>query len=488
MRLTPVLRAWQHEYPRLYQVATALLIGVLLQVVLAVFEPPTLRVMRVAADDAADRMIRLAERTRASKRDMPVFALIDVDDATYMEWGARPVTPRDKLKIVLERVAKSKPLAILLDVDLSYSDASNPGGEAALGKFFEDYPASAPPLLLVRSLYHGAAPPALPFARPASYDRSTDKPNVLWGSPLFERDTDGKIRRWRLLAQACSDGRPVVLPALHLAAAMIMRAGLAGQSAIDAVNEVPKRLASFGADTCARPSDRSGLVLAQQDGYPAIRIGGADVSNRVLYHTAWQSNAVSLGQAAGSEGRTVPLVAIRPANLLLRGDQGDPVPGIENKLVVIGGSFGDSGDWHDTPIGRMPGVMLLINAIDALAVSGSPREPSPLEMATISTLILLITAICVAFFRPVVAALLTAGVIFAVMLLSLPVFRSGVVLNLAIPAAGTAAYGFFEETSERFRQMRKLGWRFIFKESPNTRKSASENSAGVADKRDVEVT
>lgn len=436
----------------------------LLQLFIVIFEPP-LRVARVAADDAADRMIRLAEGTRGSTRELPVFTLIDIDDATYLEWGARPVTPRDKLKVILDRISRSKPLAILLDVDLSYSDLSNPGGEASLDEFLRGYPSTSPPLLLVRSLYHGAPFPALPRLRATSYDPSADKPNILWGSPLFERDGDGKVRRWRLFAQACSDGRPVVLPALHLAAATIMRASLASQGAIEAVNDVPRRLARFGADSCGEHTERSGVVLGQQGSYPPIEVGGSDASNRVLYRVAWQSNAVSLGEVQIPQKGSAPLVAIRPANLLLKGDLSNSVPGIEGKLVVVGGSFGDSGDWHDTPIGRMPGTMLLINAIDALAVSGSPREPSRLESAAISTFIIVTTAVCLAFFRPLFASFFAAGVILVIMLLSLPIFKSGVVLNLAIPAVGVAAYGFFETVTKYVQEIREEGWRFIFKKS-----------------------
>jgi CHASE2 domain-containing sensor protein len=461
---------FQVNYPRLFEIAVSIIIGGLIQFVVLTFHPPTLQFARRAADDAADQMIRLAEQTSSQLQRSPAYTLITVDDATYNAWGSHQVTPREHLVTIIDRVARSNALAILLDVDLSFSDAVDMVGESKLRDFLARYPATAPPLLLVRSLYHEAPPPALLRLRQTFYDDQTAaKENIVWGSPLFERDADGKIRRWRLFVQACAGDHPVVLPALHLAAAVIARAKLeGGENPIDAAKKLPERLARFGAESCERPTNRSGTIVDKQGNLPNIEIDNSDVSRRVLYRIEWRSDVVSLGQDVRTADGQTPLVAVRPARLVLDGDKGEPIPGLGGKFVVIGGSFADSGDWYDTPLGRMPGPLLLINAIEALTLNGTPREPSTFETVLISSAIILMSSILAAFFRPIIAGPLAGAGIFLIMLISLPRFQSGVVLNLAIPAVGAVAHDLFLKLDEQYRQLREQGWRFIFK-NPNVK-------------------
>jgi hypothetical protein len=462
--LARTIQTFRVNYPRLFEIAVSIAIGSLIQLVLLTFDPPTLQLARHAADDAADQMIRLAEQALSQLQRSTAYTLITVDDATYNAWGSHQVTPREHLVTIIDRVVRSNALAILLDVDLSFSDPGDSVGDGKFRDFLAHYPESAPPLLLVRSLYHDAPPPALPRLRQTFYDNQTaTKGNIVWGSPLFERDADGKVRRWRLFVQACAGDHPIVLPALHLVAAVIARAKLDGaENPIDAAKTLPERLARFGSDSCEGPADRSGVII-EQGNLPNIEIDNSDVNRRVLYRVEWRSHAVSLGQDVRTADGQTPLVAVRPASLVLAGDERAPIPGLGGKFVVIGGSFADSGDWYDTPLGRMPGAVLLINAIQALTLSGTPREPSTLETLLISSVIILMTSILAAFFRPIVAGPLAGAGIFLIMLISLPRFQSGVVLNLAIPAVGAAAHDLFFKIVEQVRQIREQGWRFVFK-------------------------
>jgi CHASE2 domain-containing sensor protein len=415
-------------------------------------------------------MIRLSEQTSRSLKNSPKFTFISIDDATYSAWGAHQVTPRARLKTIVERVARSDPTAILLDVDLSFSDSDDASGEAVLRDFLGQYPGSAPPLLLVRPLYHNAPPPALPRLRLTSYDEQTaTKPNIIWGSPLFERDADGLVRRWQLFVQVCAGDHPAVLPALHLAAAMIARAKIGGfEDPEQAAARIPERLARFGSDSCDRPTARSGEIVGKKGDLPAISIDRLDVSSRVLYRAAWRADQIALGGDVSSSDGQAPFVAVRPASLAFSGDLTSPIPGLAGKIVVIGGSFADSGDWYQTPLGRMPGALLLINAVEALTVDGTPREPSVTESVVISIVIIVMSSIRAAFFRPIVAASLAAVGIFLIMLVTLPSFQSGVVFNLAVPAVGATVYDLCATLVEKYHLVRELGWRFVLKQPAAT--------------------
>jgi CHASE2 domain-containing sensor protein len=480
LNLLQIIRTFRRRRPRLFAAIVSMMVGGLIQVGFLIFDPQPLRLIRRSADDSADQMIRLAEETRGQLRRSPAFTFVNIDDATYNKWGSHPVTPREHLAVIIERLALSNPTAILVDVDLSFSDLANSDGEATLRKTLAQYPATAAPLLLVRSIYHDGPSPSLPHLRRTVYDPLVaTKPNVMWGSPLFERDSDGKIRRWRLFVQACAGDRPTVLPALHLLGAVIARAKVNKSDILQAPKSLIDRLARFGADSCAAPNLRFGEIVEKQSGSANIEINDTEVSQRVLYRVGWRPDLVSIGPDIQTEDGLAPLIAVRPANLLTEGDPATPVPGVEGKFVVIGGSFADSGDWYETPLGRMPGGILLINAIEALALNGTPREPNLFETCATSSFIIVVTSFLAAFLRPMVAAFLAAASVFLIMLMSLPLFRSGVVLNLAIPAIGVTFYDLGTTMVEKFSEARKLGWSFILKRSDAEPKTSAEQDIPV---------
>src|SRR5271155_1142170 len=102
------------HYPNSYELAISVVFGILIEIVILGFQPPLLMVRRVG-DDTADQMIRLLERTTSSIPRAPALVFIDIDDATWKAWGSHLVTPRAYLATLLERVARSKPLAVALD-------------------------------------------------------------------------------------------------------------------------------------------------------------------------------------------------------------------------------------------------------------------------------------------------------------------------------------------------------------------------------------
>ena len=153
--------------PNAFELALSVVFGILIEIVILGFQPPLLMVRRVG-DDTADQMIPLLERTTNSIPRSPAFVFIDIDDATWKTWGSPLVTPRAHIATLLERVARSKPLAVVLDVDLAYSDATD---GKALKDFLEDYKSSWPPLLLVRSLADDPEG-GLPQLRTTQYDEA----------------------------------------------------------------------------------------------------------------------------------------------------------------------------------------------------------------------------------------------------------------------------------------------------------------------------
>jgi CHASE2 domain-containing sensor protein len=490
--LVEALKSWKANHPKAFELALSVVFGILIEIVILRFQPPLLMVRRVG-DDTADQMIRLLEQTTYSMPTSPAFVFIDIDDATWKAWGSPLVTPRAQIATLLERVARSKPLAIVLDVDLAYSDATD---GKALKDFLADYHSGWPPLLLVRSL---ADDPdgGLPRLRLTEYDRAVGartvhgepvpaKDNVIFASPLFERDGDGKVRRWKLLAEACDGAAPVVVPSLHLAAALIARQAIYGAPPGDEdapLKRMARSLASFTPVNCERAGGgREGTLDSLPPDRP-IRIEGDDVSKRVIYRVAWKSGAVGLGPVveapAAAGGGETQLVEVRPAGLVAPGDQNAAVPGLEGRIVVIGGSFRSSGDRYNTPLGVMPGSLVLINAIEALTQNGTPREfPTPFRVV-ISLLVIVVASLLTLFLRPIVAAAALSAFLLMLMFALLNRFQAGAVLDLAVPAVGAFVHDLWNSTIAMARDIRRLNWRWVFKPAPRE-EAAAPRPEGVA--------
>jgi len=489
--LVKALQRSRARYPKTFELALSVAFGILIEIVILCFQPPLLVVRRVG-DDTADQMIRLLEQTTYRMPTSPAFVFIDIDDSTWKSWGSQLVTPRTNIAAILERVARSEPLAIVLDVDLAYSDGTD---EKPLKDFLAGYQSSWPPLLLVRSL---ADDPdgGLPRLRLTQYDaaigpRTVDadlvpaKDNVMFTSPLFERDRDGKVRRWKLFAEACNGAAPEVVPSMHLAAAMIARQSVHGAPANDKdppLERMTKALAAFTPANCERANGgREGMLDSSP---PPIRIERDDVSKRVIYRVGWAPGAVGLGPivelpAAAGGGQT-QLVEVRPARLVAQGDPKAALPGLKGRMVVIGGSFASGGDHYNTPLGVMPGSLMIINAIEALTQNGTPREFPTLFRVAISLLVIIVASLLTLFFRPIVAAAALSGFLLMLMFALLNRFQAGAVLDLAVPAVGAFVHDLWDSTVTMARDFWRLKWRWLLKPPPAGDGGAAPQHEAVA--------
>ena len=467
------LLSWKSRHRILADLSVSITVGVATLLFLHFVHTPPLSVVRRAGDDTADRMIRLAEGMRGEPRRSPGFVFIDIDEPTWEDWDHPLITPRDKLAELIERAARAKPLAIVADVDLSFP--ATPAGEQAMKDLLSGYDPAWPPLLLVRPLIDmRTAGTALPLQRSTPYDDiAARKRNVVWTAPLFQRDGDGVIRRWRLIVPTCAHGQPAVLPSTHLVASLLVREALSHPAQPPANPPVPiwetlkSTIAAYAPAACDKPAPAVARVLDDARGEaPPITLDGTDVSTRVLYNIPWFDDATSLGPAIETGQGLAPLVLVRSARAVTSLPAGEPVPGLDGRLVLVGGGFRDSGDWHRTPLGQMPGAMLLLNAIDALARGGTPKEPGLRDRALVSLGIVAAVSLLTSVFRPIVATAAASLLVLLVMLVSLGHFRSGVVLDLAVPAAAAALSDFARTLFERLRSIWNEGRRWVLKPSP----------------------
>jgi CHASE2 domain-containing sensor protein len=495
--LVKAITSWRAFRPILFELIFSIAVGVLIEIVILSFHPP-LSIVRHIGDDTADRLIRLLELTTNRIPTSPAFVFIDIDDSTWTEWGSPLVTPRDDLAILLDHVVRSAPLAILLDVDLAYSDGTS---GKALNDILENYKNEWPPLLLVRSLV-GGPDDRLPTPRTTKYDEAVGprvvngqlfpaKENVMFTSPLFERDGDGKVRRWKLFAEACDGNAPIVVPSMHLAAAMIARHSITvppPTAAEPPLKRMMRALAAFTPANCGGVNGEREGVLDPLPADRPIKVENDDVSKRVIYRVAWKPGAIALGplvdRPGADGGGQTQLVAVRPARLVVQADPSAPLAGLDGRIVVIGGSFQSGGDRYNTPLGVMPGSLMIINAIEALTQSGTPREFSPPARIAISLTIILVASLLTSTLRPIVAAVGLSIFLLTLMLASLNKFQAGAVLDLAVPAVGAFVHDLFESTIRMGREIWQQGLSWVWKQPVNESGSERHPEAVATEDKD----
>lgn len=90
--------------------------------------------------------------------------------------------------------------------------------------------------------------------------------------------------------------------------------------------------------------------------------------------------------------------------------QDDPLDW-SNRVVAIGAAHAGSGDWHHTPIGYVPGVLINLNAMQSLEQIGPIAGPPTWLSFLINGLIIIAVAAVFSAMSPMAAAILSAAVL-----------------------------------------------------------------------------
>lgn len=336
----------------------------------------------------------------------PDLAFIDVDDAAYEAWGARPVTRRDKLCRLIGYAVHAHARAVVVDFDLTSRDSgavqagsavscdatsppdarSSSDGDATLEQFLRRYAERCAstaqrcvPIVLARPLQTAgfSGDGARIYAERVSFlDASISGMfPVLWGTVDFAVDRDGVVRRWRLWDPVCRP-RPRALPSAILLAAVLYagaaddgelrRRIAAAQSSLDAEFAPVCRMPGRRDDLSPGPDRAISIDIGAPHGRPAALFLTTDALSRTF--------AFRFGSRESGErtlGITVPALAVTEATADHRFDERL----LSQHVVLIGSSARDNADRLQTPIGPMPGALVLLNAIDAALSEDYAKQP-----------------------------------------------------------------------------------------------------------------
>ena len=132
---------------------------------------------------------------------------------------------------------------------------------------------------------------------------------------------------------------------------------------------------------------------------------------------------------------------------------------IRGRIVVIGQTFDETRDFFDTPLGRMPGAMVLVNAIDSMGKHRLMQPPSnALTYGVALALIVLVGYLFAKWDSTIGTTLATAAVVLTAGAASFFLFAHGVWLDFAAPIVGIQIHRWWAAFEERveLRNLKKL--------------------------------
>ncbi|MCZ6854168.1 MAG: CHASE2 domain-containing protein [Gammaproteobacteria bacterium] len=437
-----------------HHVAKNLIIGLTITVGLHLAHSLHLSMFVSVEDYAMDFVMRQFRNIASRKGENTAFVLLEVDQAAFQEWDEPFYLHRDRVKRLIERAVAGTPALIIVDIDLSKRGRNDESGE--LKRYLERYAAQSnppnPPLVLVRTLRNW--PPNLPEGYPLPQRSSFLDPvvdaadNIFWASPHFQRDEDYRVRRWWLWLATCTEGRASALPSVQLLSQLLLdetderppaekhkwlKDILVGMTPSCNLQDAEPRK-----DSKYRESNTQVIDIRGHE----VDLRGSLLSQRLIYSIPYEETSGVNRPTVWLDNRNVRLFEHESA---LRIDQMDP-GFLAGRVVVIGGTYRETRDWYATPIGEMPGAMVVINAVHSLGVNGQLRLPSVWTKLIVEALLIIMMSIVFACLSSLLGYLLSSVLILIGLVpISFLMFRSGVWIDFALPLLAVQLHEFAAE-------------------------------------------
>jgi CHASE2 domain-containing sensor protein len=262
---------------------------------------------------------------------------------------------------------------------------------------------------------------------------SDSAPYIQWASPLFQPSSyDGVVRRWGLWQSICTaEEKPDIIPSTQLLAAAMLHLDTPQQ----AQDKIHAELARFKRKVCGDsyiPQSSKPVKIAEG---LEITEGIYGISQRIVYNMPWvspQSIAekwmlrYSLRDYDKETQKKEVILTVFSAQPYLDSPEGGT---FKDKIVLIGSSYSDGGDLHSTPLGTMPGGLVIINALHSLL----QYKPSFAWNKGWAVLLIVVVSILLTFVKSFWLMFLSGIGVILLALISAFLFVEGVWINFALP-------------------------------------------------------
>ena len=432
-----------------------------------------------AQNGAFDRMIRatavVAPEGHEGLPAPPTLVLIDIDDQTWRDarWGGgEPArAPRELLASLIEGAFQRGASQVVLDIAVEGSTGrehdllENRHFAARLDTMLTAAWFGADrQLVLVRTLRQplpvrarmlaGAPMDALPFAE-GYFDEFRESPaidavvarskgRIVLAAPFFSISPDRVLRDWQLLQVVCErnsgerQGTVRIVPSVQVAVA-------ARHFGLPAGAE-PWQLAAPAARCAPFPAEAGQLELTPHDATltPALQ-AQADA----LVASSWRATQSAFAKFGVGMSAQVPRVDDLGNRVVFRwASAPSVVPAIEmvfgqvlhdlkGRVVLIGETFPETVDHHFTPLGDMPGAVVLLNAIDSMTRHRIVATPSSWITVPLALTMIIVVGYAFARWSSLLGTIVATCAILAVLpWISFSLFKQGVWLDFALPLFG----------------------------------------------------
>lgn len=388
---------------------------------------------------------------------LPV-TLLDVDDATRLGWRSTGATPHTALAELVRMAAARDAAGVLLDFDLTVDQPGTPADPAMLA-LLDTYAADAPLLMLVRKIgfarggQEGNGTLAA-SAAPTPYDAATTgKPNIIWVTTLNDISADRAVRRIRLWQSVCDGASGTAYPSPALVTAARLSGGGRQGAALQEFLDWRVHI-ECGRENLERPA----WPPAQRQAAQLPYVFGDDASSPAKLKLD-TPNGPTVVLRRISAGRLVNFEGGRasPAGDIDR----DPFAG---RVTIIGASYTESADVHETPLGTMPGSLILANSIVQAETLTNTVPASPWIRNALAVAVFLIFAVIVRYLVGVLA-LISIGlmsVVILIVLSRLHGFETGFAV-IATAVTGFALFKLIDALAMIALDVPKRGWRALLK-------------------------
>jgi len=487
-----------------------LLIGIVIEVLVVLCGHWHVGVVTDTQNALLDSLMKLSSDTLSGDPKHPTQLFIDVDEQTYRSplWGGGEPSalPLDKIADLIKEALANGARYVLIDFAIDGArDERQDNFISRLEAILKQYPNSH--LLFVRTLRQPLETSTVRAVRFSALDKLIEKhaDNVHAVAPNFLRSSDHVLRHWRLWESACypaperhGEGHWVIVPSPQLMITSLennlpLPWPMVGQPAAEALpcavdGAEPDLLArtqsarmadwlagrwvwenlgtcylqdSFKADSCGK---HGSPPAPEAQNEVTAKLEGETLANRILFRQSdWvrkHTEAVRQGEALTIR-KYPPYFDRLPAMNVLAGPPDGPAAVALGKLknaaehgsltiAVIGASYEDSRDTHLTPLGEMPGSLVLVNAIDTMQTIVILQSPNPWFKFTIVVLILVGISTAFALLTALWAAVLMfALVVLTIGPLSFWLLKQGIWLDFGAPIIGIYLHREWEDLLER---------------------------------------
>jgi CHASE2 domain-containing sensor protein len=381
-------------------------------------------------------------------KNIPGFVFLDIDnDSRENAWkNQKFITPRNRLRNLIRNAVNANAKLVVVDVNTSLK---TPLDEQALPNDYDEkcqslklHPEDCELYKYLRDDYPKkcqndklSCSPII-FSYPLSESRERDyflkevvnknKPYAEWATVEFPLSEDHVNRHWYSWRFACEDGQYIAIPSVQLLVATLIQEGTPLKA-----SEVLKR---------TLPTSKECSNTEQEQ----VRYKDLTLQKRIIYSMPWitkndqeflkDQDGLPKYQLSDEKGGNV-LRVISAKHFA------EEIPGdsqyLSNRIVVIGGSwnYGSYSDIHLTPLGKIPGGLVLINAIHSrLLYSNLDSFSTEIEWMIMVGFVFIITVFFTVFSSH-------EGMVFsglAVVLVIVPsvmlFFKAGVWLSFVIPS------------------------------------------------------